>query len=56
VKPARVELDDRDLKPANAPADGVELTWHDEIDPRRVRRVAEILADILDNARQSGQG
>jgi hypothetical protein len=50
VKPARVIVD-RDVMTSNAANDrGVELTWHDEIDPRRVRRVAEILADILDNA------
>lgn len=32
----------------------VEIVWHETIDPRRLRRVGEILADILDNARKSG--
>lgn len=28
----------------------VVLTWTREVNPRRLRRVAELLADILDNA------
>ncbi len=27
----------------------VELVWHEEVNPGRLTRVAEILADILDN-------
>lgn len=42
---------------SNAP-DGkpalVELRWHVEVDPRRHARIGEILADILDTARDSG--
>jgi hypothetical protein len=47
VKLAR-SIADRDLKPYNMPA--VEIRWVDEVDPKRARRVAEILANILDTA------
>ncbi len=38
---------DRDLKPDNP---DVEIRWVEEVDPKRARRVAEILANILDTA------
>ncbi len=45
MKVARVELD-HDPEPA---PELVETTWVEHVDARRLRRVAEILADILDN-------
>lgn len=50
-------MSQRDLKPACVTCGNrcpcscpdVELVWHEEIDPRRLKRVAAILADILDN-------
>lgn len=42
---------ERNTKPIRSPADfDVELVWHEEVDRSRARRVANILADILDNA------
>lgn len=34
----------------------VEIEWVEEVDPRRARRIAEILADILDNATTPEEG
>ena len=31
---------------------GVELRWREDVDPRRLRRVGEILANIVDSADQ----
>mgnify|MGYP001411088464 CR=1 FL=1 len=41
----------RDLKPAM-----VEIRWREENDPRRLRRIAELLANILDTAGTPGEG
>jgi hypothetical protein len=43
--PLQPPIADRDTKPNNT----VELVWHEERDLRRLQRVADILADILDN-------
>jgi hypothetical protein len=53
VKPARA-IADRDLKPENG-NQVVAIVRHEMIDPRRARRIAEVLADILDNASHSGR-
>jgi hypothetical protein len=52
MKPARAIVD-RDMKPENMP--DVAIVRHESIDPRRARRLAEVLADILDNANHSGR-
>lgn len=44
MKPARV---DRDMKPEHV-RHGVVVTDAEDVDRRRLRRIAEILADILD--------
>jgi hypothetical protein len=41
-------------RPADASIDA-ELTWREDVDPRRLRRVARILADILDNVAAPGE-
>lgn len=50
---------DRDIKPSNTRdvvvPDVVELVWHEEVDRPRARRVAEILANILDNETTPGE-
>jgi hypothetical protein len=55
MKPARAIVD-RDLKPENENGNqDVAIVRHESIDPRRARRLAEVLADILDNASHSGR-
>jgi len=51
---ARVELEHHEAPADEGPA--VVLTWRPEVDPRRLRRIAEILADILDNGSTPGEG
>lgn len=46
----------RDVKPDNTTdRDGIAITWHEERDSRRLRRIGEILADILDNPSTPGE-
>ncbi|MGE0547580.1 MAG: hypothetical protein AB7O24_04440 [Kofleriaceae bacterium] len=55
MKPARLELEHRDVKPAIA-RHGVVITESEVADDARVRRIAEILADILDRAGTPEEG
>ncbi len=53
MKPARAIVD-RDAKPDNVP-DLVEIRWVETVDPKRAKRVAEILSRILDTAGTPGE-
>jgi orotate phosphoribosyltransferase-like protein len=49
-----VKRDEQLQKPVERPL--VEIKWTPVVDPRRLRRIGEILADILDTATRSGGG
>jgi hypothetical protein len=51
---ARVQFEAVEAAADESPA--VEVTWRPEVDTRRLRRIAEILADILDNGSTPGEG
>lgn len=57
MKPAAA-LVDRDVKPENLSEDEreVAIRWLPDDDRARLRRVAEILADIVDTHDRSGRG